>query len=421
MKKLICILSTIYVILIYQNIFAGIWITQCKVIEGDVNKKGDYVEVCECQTVESGEHSISDVLKKQHPTDKKYKITKKGNLYYLNDNFNKAFKTDTDFSENYCNNIGADDTPKIHTQKADISAERKYVSDKLKNPNLIYDLLSNGEGVAFSIDGKYIASGKSKGVTTLWDISNGKPIRTFNYNATSLEFSPDSRYLALGGYRQTALCDINNGNTIWEYIGNDFTCNDVSFSPDGKYVASAYDGVVIIYDVASGKTVKEFQHKKNTSVNSIDFSPDGQNIVTGGHNRKAIIWNIEKANKVDEFEHKEIVYSVSFSPDGEYLATGTIIWGQSKGKVIIWNVKNGTKLWQFEHQDQVNNVKFSPDGKYFASRAGKKITIWNIIASKKKLIINKQKEIHTISNLKGLAWSSDGKLISEGRQVFRTE
>ena len=105
--------------------------------------------------------------------------------------------------------------------------------------------------------------------------------------------------------------------------------------------------------------------------NSVAFSPDGQYLATGSNNEHgiAIIWKMESGERFRKMDHGDSVYTVAFSPDGEYFATGgqdeTRSWYH--GKAIIWEMKNGTKVHKLEHPSYVRAATFSPNGKYLAT------------------------------------------------------
>jgi WD40 repeat protein/tetratricopeptide (TPR) repeat protein len=80
----------------------------------------------------------------------------------------------------------------------------------------------------------------------------------------------------------------------------------------------------------------------------------------------------------DNFKHKGTIFSVTFSPDGQLLATGA-----DDNKVRIWNIKTGKALILDDHKDYVTRVAFSPDGKTLASASGDQtIKIWRVADGK---------------------------------------
>ncbi|HNQ44012.1 MAG TPA: hypothetical protein PKI59_06255, partial [Candidatus Cloacimonadota bacterium] len=115
----------------------------------------------------------------------------------------------------------------------------------------------------------------------------------------------------------------------------------------------------------------EFQHKKgyweseykiDANVNSVSYSPDGKFLATVCNDGKARIFNLKTGKKVMEFQHGGGVNSVSFSPDGKFLATGC---GDKKAR--IFNIETGKVVFQQTQENEVASVSFSPDGLYLAA------------------------------------------------------
>ena len=104
---------------------------------------------------------------------------------------------------------------------------------------------------------------------------------------------------------------------------------------------------------------------------SVDFSPDGQYLATGSNDEYGIatIWKVENGEKFRKMDHGDWVYAVAFSPDGKYFATA----GEDEtrysddGKAIVWDMNKGTKVQTIEHSEYIRAVAFSPNSKYLAT------------------------------------------------------
>ena len=142
-------------------------------------------------------------------------------------------------------------------------------------------------------------------------------------------------------------------------------------------------------------------------VRSVSFSPDGKTLATGSGDKTLKLWNVETGKEIRTIKgHEGVVYSVSFSPDGKTLATG------SEDKTIkLWNVETGKEIRTIKgHEGSVLSVSFSPDGKTLATGSeDKTIKLWNVETGK---------EIRTIKGDEGfvysVSFSPDGKRLATG-------
>ena len=189
-----------------------------------------------------------------------------------------------------------------------------------------------------------------------------QPMKSFkHYNdVNSVAFSPDGKFLATGSSKDKAkIFNLETGNEVKSFKHYDHV-NSVAFSPDGKFLATgSSDSNARIFNLETGAEVKSF---KLNRVNSVAFSPDGKFLATGSYDNNARIFNLETGNEVKSFKHYDSVYSVAFSPDGKFLATGSY-----DNKAKIFNLETGNKVKSFKHNNLVNSVAFSPDGKFLAT------------------------------------------------------
>ncbi|MGK7876517.1 MAG: toll/interleukin-1 receptor domain-containing protein [Xenococcaceae cyanobacterium] len=111
---------------------------------------------------------------------------------------------------------------------------------------------------------------------------------------------------------------------------------------------------------------------------SVSLSPDGKTLASGSEDKTIKLWDLETGKEIHTLQgHDGRVFSVSFSPDGKTLATG------SKDKTIkLWNLETGREIRTLQgHDDWVFSVSFSPDGKTLASGSeDNTIKLWNLEA-----------------------------------------
>jgi len=110
--------------------------------------------------------------------------------------------------------------------------------------------------------------------------------------------------------------------------------------------------------------LKEFNRLNSQNIiYSVTFSPDGERIATAQDNGNVEIWQKDGTLLTTLKAHKDRVYMVNFSPDGQYMASASM-----DGTLKLWNLATYSQIQTFHgHQDRVYNVMFSPQGKYLAS------------------------------------------------------
>lgn len=242
----------------------------------------------------------------------------------------------------------------------------------------------NIKSLAFSPNGRMLASASGDGTIRLWDVATGQHRKTLEMSLMdgNPAFSPDGNTLATGSVVHIFLWDVATGQLQKTLAGHTTVITSVAFSPDGRTLASGSWGGILLWDVATGqlrKTLTEHTH----DVLSVAFSPDGVLFASGSRDKTIRLWNAVTGEPLKTLTgHTDRVTDVVFSSDGNTLASVS-----EDETVRFWDVATGqhrTTLIRFEYK--IHDSVFSLDGSTLATGSWGGVRLWDVATGKLRKI-----------------------------------
>lgn len=246
----------------------------------------------------------------------------------------------------------------------------------------------------------------------------------------SVAYSPDGKFIATGSRDNSVkLWEIASGREIRTFLGHLSTVNTAVFDPTGQWMATgSSDKNIIIWEVATGKEKMRITDHKDR-VTSLAFSLDGKRLASGGWDRNAYTWDLTTGEKIGEYKANPatgsgIGVNVLFTDDDKYLITGN-----DDGKIITYDLEKKTPI------DTLRNIRPSSCGgcpsyiqlagkgtKLLSASESGPITLWNLKTRKIIREFGKEDDDFNAVGMKGeyvflskkdtiKIWNTSGKLV----------
>ncbi|HRQ36832.1 MAG TPA: protein kinase [Chloroflexota bacterium] len=287
-----------------------------------------------------------------------------------------------------------------------------YDAHSLEPIQLLAGHTSQVSAVAWSPDGRQVASGSWDGTIRVWDVDTGEQVRIIQSNDQfiALDWSPDGSLLAAATWGSPILLyDPVSTQKLGELGGNGSSITRLAWSPDGALLAAAEDSdptVIHLWDVAARAETAPPLTGHTDSITNLTWSSDSTRLISSSFDSTARVWSADGTEQLLLSGHEYGAYDAAWSPDeSRILTTGgdnTLrLWDAAAGgqvRALPSPLSPAIRLIWLATTNQI--ITFLADG-----------TILQVDAATDSVV----QEIHDhTASVSSVAWSPDGQLLASG-------
>ncbi len=267
------------------------------------------------------------------------------------------------------------------------------------------------DGLAFSPDGRLVATGSKDNTVRVWEAATGRELRQLVGHTAwvkAVAFSPGGQWIASGAIDGTIkLWEVGTGREQGGVTGGG-VINAIAFSPDAHLIAAGNsDGAVLVFDTSTGQQTQKLTGHTG-AVLALAFSPDGKSLASAGRDMGVKLWDVAAGRELKLLTgHTDRVRAVAFSADGRRLASA------SNDKTIkLWDVSKGKELRTLAgHTGAVLAVAFGANGRTLVSASADHRTVktWDVESGRETSAIS---EADNIDTQEAIAFNANGSVVA---------
>jgi len=276
--------------------------------------------------------------------------------------------------------------------------------------------------IEFNAQGDVFVSASADGSACAWQASDGKKLFCAGSpgSVNDAVFSPVANMIVTGdskGYVQ--IINATDG-TVTKQIPLGSPIRDVDIQKTGKFAAiTSEDGRITLIDLT--KLAQSGVGLEGSDIKFAAFSPNGLQIATGSGSGVVSLWNLIQTNQVlNTRKHSGAVLTLEFSPNGAYLITGG-----ADGAAVVIDAKTGNEKFRVYHDDQIKDIAFNPNGSWFVTVSNdRKIRVWDINNGRQILNMSQNNFVQAVkvsANGQWIATTGDDKTVRVWNAATGTE